>query len=148
MNREEVLILELNQYAQYKNLYLCIDSLTSEIGRRSVRNYLKENNIKKVILYGAGVLGRLTSDVIEKSGVCEVIGVMDKSGTTAYGFREFLSLEELTTVDYDRIIITPLRSLTPISKYLKKNGIKNYCFVSEMLEWEGRNILYENDIYF
>lgn len=144
----QVLNVELESLEMYKNYYTYISDIVKENGRESIKKYIRDFNIRKVIIYGAGVAARILCDVLEKDELCEIVGVVDRSMSTIYGFHEFLSLEELSNTEYDKIIITPLGALTAIKADLDSMGIQKYCFISEMSDYdEGRKMLYENDIY-
>lgn len=147
-NMEEIQEIEMEQMYTYKNLYMCVSQLVSEFGRESIKEYIKDNNIRKIIIYGASVAGRILFDILNSIEECQVLGVVDKGGTTEYGFHEFIPIEELKNIQYDLIVVTPLNVYRAIYKDLEKMNIDKYCFVSELVDYKGRKMIYENGISF
>ena len=142
-----ILKKEIDKYSVYKNLYKCITLLTAEKGKKSIKKYLYDNKVRKVIIYGAGCIGKIAFDCLKEVDECEIMGVVDKSKNTEFGLDNFIELDELTTMDFDLCIITPLKAYDSISKELKERNIKKYCNILELVDYERRK-KYENGVSF
>lgn len=129
--------VELESLEIHTNYYMHIADIVKESGLNSIKKYIGDFDIHKVVLYGAGVVSRILCDMLEKDNVCEIAGVIDRDKSTAYGFHEFLSLDELQNIEYDMIIITPLGAVEAIQAELDRRGIEKYCFISEMADYDG-----------
>lgn len=136
----------IGKYSEYCNNYRYIDAFASKSGRESIKKYCVDKNIQKVIIYGAGVLGRIVADTLEMIDACKVIGVIDLSKNTNYGFSNFIELSDLNQIEYDMIVITPLSAFKAIDRDLSEAGIEKKCFALEMTDYVGRGVLYENGL--
>lgn len=75
---------------------------------------------EKIIIYGTGRFGLEFKDILLKCGDCEIVACMDRTGGEG-----IITLEELHTIDYDKIIIAVLLYdiLTEIEQELLLRGV-------------------------
>jgi predicted transcriptional regulator len=97
----------------------------------NVINVLEKNNINKILLYGAGVIGGIVLKVLNSENM-EVIGFIDdslsKHGDKIHGI-DIYSPGEIKEEKYDAVIIASFRHSEEILKNAKENKIKKlYIF--------------------
>jgi predicted transcriptional regulator len=97
----------------------------------NVINVLEKNNINKILLYGAGVIGGIVLKVLNSENM-EVIGFIDdslsKHGDKIHGI-DIYSPDEIKEEKYDAVIIASFRHSEEILKNAKENKIKKlYIF--------------------
>ncbi|MDN5343699.1 MULTISPECIES: winged helix-turn-helix transcriptional regulator [Oceanotoga] len=97
----------------------------------NVINVLEKNNINKILLYGAGVIGGIVLKVLNSENM-EVIGFIDdslsKHGDKIHGI-DIYSPAEIKEEKYDAVIIASFRHSEEILKNAKENKIKKlYIF--------------------
>jgi FlaA1/EpsC-like NDP-sugar epimerase len=144
----ELLKEECDNYAKYDNIYFFLSELISERGRESIKFYIKKNNIKNTVIYGAGSVARVLYEFIEKYSLCNVVGVIDKNENKDFGFYQFLKIDDLKNIEYDLIIVTPLSAYKSIIKSLQVNNINdNFAFVGELIDYQRRYEIYENGVH-
>jgi predicted transcriptional regulator len=97
----------------------------------SVLDVLEKDNIKKIFLYGAGVIGGTVLKVLNSENL-EVAGFIDdslsKQGDKIHGITIY-SPEDVSKKDYDAVIIASFRHSEAIMKNAVNNKIQNiYIF--------------------
>lgn len=145
--REEILKKEIEEYSDYKLIYQCLALLLETKGKSSVQQYIKDNNIHNIVIYGAGCIGKVLFQYIDEINNCDISGIIDINKNTTYGFDKFIDISELKTMTYDLCIITPVHKYDVICQVLDKNEIKRYCSVWELIDYLRRNQIYENGVY-
>lgn len=147
-NQYKLLKEECDNYAKYENIYFFLSELISEIGRKSIRFYIEKNNIRNIVIYGAGSVARVLYDFIDKYNLCNIVGIIDRSENEDFGFHKFIKIEDLRVIEYDLIIITPLFAHKSIIKSLGENNINdNFVFISELTDYQRRCEIYENGLH-
>ena len=144
---EQVVDDLLEENSLNKNMYYVVSNLSSNTGKDSVKNYIYDKCIKKVVIYGAGCIGRVLCDVLNEIAECRVIGVVDRECNTEYGFSEFTDIADLQNIEYDLRIVTPLKAYEAIERALKQYNVNNYCNVLELLDYKRKGLLDETGIF-
>ena len=132
----------IDQKVLYSSMYTVISTLMSATFRPNLEKYLVDNQISKVVIYGAGCIGRALDDALKCLGVCDVVGVVDGAHNSDYGFREFLSVEELSDDMMDLCIVTPINAWDKIAALLDEKGISKYCNIMEIIDYPRKERMY------
>lgn len=123
-----------------KRLQFLIVSFVNEVSKMysdtktsflNVIDLLEKNNIKRILLYGAGVIGGIVLKVLNSENL-EVIGFIDdsvsKHGDKIHGI-DIYAPDEVKEEKYDAVIIASFRHSKEILKNAKANKIKKiYIF--------------------
>jgi len=104
---------------------------------------LVENKLK-VIVFGAGGGGRnLTKEIDEKQYTFEIIAYADNDpklqGTLLFG-KPVIHPKEITTYDYDKIIIAAMDTYNITNQLTKEYGVKQECINGTLYSRIGSNI--------
>lgn len=120
--------------------------LTSN-GKNTIISYLDNRGIKKIIIYGSGMAGKILFDNLKDYDNVEIIGFVDLKHNTEFGIDNFIEIEDVLNIENDLIIITPLEVGERIRTDLYKRNIKNVITLSEIMDSEGIVSIYEDGIF-
>ncbi len=134
----KMLEMEIDRMSVWRNSYRCISDMKKTKGKENISHFLKDKKIKRIVIYGSGCIGRIFYDVLKEISACEVVGVVDKSHNSEFGFDTFIEIEELKNVGFDICVITPIKAYKKIKTALIENGITSYCGIFEMIDYERR----------
>lgn len=85
--------------------------------------YSRVKQNASVYLYGAGQVGKILAQQIEKNNYCEIKGFVDKNvDKIKYSKLECISIEELRNRKFDYVVVSVLNDLG-IKSDLLRNGI-------------------------
>lgn len=127
---------ERNRYIsfldKYRNNYLILDKWISFEGKKSFKDYLKENRWLRVAVYGDGMLGHVLIQYLlnDKSNDVECVGVIDKDFNKINERIPAYSLESFEE-DVDLIIVTILSMTEDVLRQIQE---KKKCEVKRLDE--------------
>ncbi|MCL2146435.1 MAG: hypothetical protein FWH52_01385 [Synergistaceae bacterium] len=133
---EEIIIKELIrkdvELYRVKSYYDTISQIVSLGGKNTILQFLKENGYNKIVIYGAGTLGKIFYDSIKDA--YDEITIVDNNQASRYDYDEknVVSVESLMNSNFDIVIITPLFAFETIKETLGKLDIRNYISVQEI----------------
>ena len=108
--------------SEVSRLYMSVNDFFSKVVVE-----INKNKIKKVILYGAGVVGKIVFNVMRSIGI-EVLGFVDdapsKHGEMIYSLPVY-SPDSRKLPKYDAIIVASFRHSQVILEKAKKHNLKN-----------------------
>jgi len=92
---------------------------------------IRKNNIERLFLYGAGIVGGIVAEVLQFEEF-ELLGFVDdsvsKQNEQFHGF-SIVSPESIRKVEYDGIVIASFRHSEKMFNKAIKSGLKNiFCF--------------------
>lgn len=141
MEEKEVLIKELKLLYKEQEIlqkqsvnYEVINKLLSIEGHNLITNYVQLNNLNRVIIYGAGTIGKILFDIIKK--VCNVEAIIDENNLNKFEFynTNIINCKDIYKLKYDRIIITPIHSYNIIKSILEEKKIDNFVLVTNIIK--------------
>lgn len=104
--------------------YYMINSILSRRFDYLIEKYLKENKIEKVIIYGAGSVGKVLFDKLKLVNSLSIIAVIDKEYTNNFKFdnTEVKLISDVKNLIYDTIIVTPVLYYETIKEELNNEN--------------------------
>lgn len=136
-----------SQMIESRNMIDYIRKIASMEGKRTVLDFFAENKIKRIIIYGAGLSGKVLFDNIKSETDIEIIGFVDKNKNTEFGIEQFVELKKDTLNQADIIIVTPLKSCEEIKKCIMDLGKYNVMTLAEILNCKRVGQIYEDGVF-
>ncbi|ENK1242704.1 hypothetical protein AB2063_000826 [Clostridium botulinum] len=116
----------------YKVLYYWIKNNSNN---KSISDYLLDNGVNSVAIYGAGNLGEILYDELKREKKILIKYIIDKSSSnSSFNNTPIFKPEEINSISkVDYIIITPIYAFGDIQANLKKLGIKNVICIDDII---------------
>lgn len=93
------------------------------------KDFLRKNNMNKIIVYGMGKYGKKLLSIFEELGI-EVIGCIDRNVKEYKDYKIFNHLDNIP--DYDLLIVS-MRDYLEVVRELKKKGMHNVIPLKEFI---------------
>lgn len=140
MENKEILIKEIKLLDKEKETlkkqsinYDIINKMLSIEGGKSLDNYLKNNNLNDIIIYGAGTIAKVLFDLIKHKVNIKVI--IDAEVVHNFNFDniDIINYKDVYKLKYDKIIITPVYAYDQIKKQFEEKSINNFVSIADVI---------------
>lgn len=107
----------LNKYYKLLNIWLY-----QKNNNKSIGEYIRDKNYKRIAIYGMGEIGGRLYEELKLSGIKVEAFIEKETGDYTHGYGEtpLISIEELGLYDFDIIIVTPIFDFKNIYESIKR----------------------------
>lgn len=116
--------------------YYMINTILSKQFDLSLKKYLEKNKIKRIIIYGAGSIGKVFFDKLKVIESLTIVAIVDKGYNNNFEFdnKKIKSISDIENMEYDIIIITPILYYENIKEALISKNILSFIPITDIFE--------------
>ncbi|RXK13602.1 hypothetical protein CP965_07335 [Halarcobacter mediterraneus] len=111
----------IHSYEHNNSLYMArsIEKIYKKIAQ------FKNNKMGRILIYGNGSLGKIIASILENN----IVGFIDQNAHIINN-QDVFSIDEINSIDYDKIIISVLGHEESIKRILHKNNVPNQIIIT------------------
>lgn len=143
MKHSDILInqLELEDInnRKIKCNYYIINNILSKNFDYLIKKYVEKKHIEKIIIYGAGSIGKVLFDKLKFIKSLDITAIVDKEYNSDFEFdnKKIKSISDIKNFEYDIIIITPVLQYKTIKSTLNEKNIVSIISITDI--WDINN---------